>query len=987
MGKKLLSLCMALALCLGLLPVTALAAAEGAPSQLYVGNQQVSSGNDITYWSTDTSGGLVSASESDSWNVKYDPVTVTLTLRGATIQGGTNTGPASFGSGIYAQCSIGQSVTLTIKLIGENTITGYYGIYVNAEMSDNSYGTDASLTITGENNGSLKVSGSYHGIYVKSGTGDASLNINDASVVASSSSSDSGYAGVYVQSSVRATSSPQLSLKVNGGSLTTSGTGNSDGILFSVGQSQATGATTSLTVSDNAIVRANGGIKASRVDEPTPSGTGIVFDGKEGTVYGDVILDESLTINQGETLTVPSGAELNCNGKLTNNGTINVESGGNLEGEPTSGTGTVVSAPKITTESLDSGTVGAAYSQALQADNAPTLWSITSGSLPDGLNLSGSTISGTPTTAGTSTFTVKAENSAGSDSKEYTLTIQSATVPVTGVKLNTETLELFTSNTATLTATVQPGNATNKNVTWSSNNAEVATVEGGTVTAVGAGETTITVQTQDGNHTATCTVKVTQSAYSISADTTALNFGSVYTGYAQPAAQTVTVENTGNQTLTLTQPASTGSFEVGSLSKSELTAGEKATFTVQPKAGLAVGTYSENITVSGTGGATVTITASFTVKQYSSGGGTPTKTPSQQAVDKIESAKDGSTVEIKLSTGSTKLDKEVFEELAGRDVTLEISLPGGVSWTVNGQDIPENTDLTDLDLGVTLDASTIPVSVVNTITGAVDTIQISLKHDGEFGFTMTLSAPLGKTNAGYWANLYWYNERTEELEFQQAARIARDGTAEFALDHASDYAIVIDDRSHEPVDLPFNDVAEGYWAYDAIQYVYGEGLMAGTSGSTFNPEGTTTRGQIVTILWRLSGSPVVNYLMDFDDVDPAAYYAEAIRWATSEGIAGGYGGGLFGPDDPITREQLAVMLHRYAQHEGFDVSIGEDTNILSYADAFDVSEYAVSALQWACGAGIISGTGDGSTLTPQGEATRAQAATVLMRFCNMYGNP
>lgn len=152
---------------------------------------------------------------------------------------------------------------------------------------------------------------------------------------------------------------------------------------------------------------------------------------------------------------------------------------------------------------------------------------------------------------------------------------------------------------------------------------------------------------------------------------------------------------------------------------------------------------------------------------------------------------------------------------------------------------------------------------------------------------MTLSAPLGRDNADYWANLYWYNERTEELEFQQAARIARDGTAEFTLDHASDYAIVIDDRSHEPVDLPFNDVPEGYWAYDAIQYVYGEGLMAGTSGSTFSPEGTTTRGQIVTILWRLSGSPVVNYLMDFDDVDPAAYYAEAIRWATSEGIAGG----------------------------------------------------------------------------------------------------
>ena len=988
MGKKVFSLCMALALCLGLLPATALA--EGtAPQTLYVGSTTITAG----YWKSSDGGTTwTNAQQSDSPSgdsyIHYNGQG-TLELHNATIQGGSNTGSAPYGSGIYALCSQGQPVALTIKLIGENTITGYYGIYVNAEISADSNGTDASLTITSENNGSLEVSGSNYGIFVKSGTGNASLNIEKATVT---SSTDGEYAGVNVQSSANATGSPNISLSVNGGSLTASGTGNSDGILFYVGHSQATGATTSLTITDHAIVDArNGGISASRTLEtlptPTPTGnnsSGIVFDDKNGTVYGNVELQEDLEIGEGETLTIPSGAELNCNGKLTNNGTINVESGGNLEGEPTSGTGTVVSAPKITTESLDSGTVGAAYSQALQADNAPTLWSITSGSLPDGLNLSGSTISGTPTTAGTSTFTVKAENSAGSDSKEYTLTIQSATVPVTGVKLNTETLELFTSNTATLTATVQPGNATNKNVTWSSNNAEVATVEGGTVTAVGAGETTITVQTQDGNHTATCTVKVTQSAYSISADTTALNFGSVYTGYAQPAAQTVTVENTGNQTLTLTQPASTGSFEVGSLSKSELTAGEKATFTVQPKAGLAVGTYSENITVTGTNIAPLSITASFTVKQYSSGGGTPTKTPSQQATDKIESAKEGSTVEITLRTGQTKLDKEVFEELAGRDVTLEISLTGGVTWSVNGQDIPENADLTDLDLGVTLDTSTIPVSVVNTITGAVDTIQISLKHDGEFGFTMTLSAPLGKTNAGYWANLYWYNERTEELEFQQAARIARDGMAEFALDHASDYAIVIDDRSHEPVDLPFNDVPEGYWAYDAIQYVYGEGLMAGTSGSTFNPEGTTTRGQIVTILWRLSGSPVVNYLMDFDDVDPAAYYAEAIRWATSEGIAGGYGGGVFGPDDPITREQLAVMLHRYAQHEGYDVSIGEDTNILSYADAFDVSEYAVSALQWACGAGIISGTGDGSTLTPQGEATRAQAAVMLQRFCEKY---
>ena len=308
-----------------LLPVTALAAGEDKPGTLWVGQTQITADG---YWKTNPDGTLTTeGANKDNYNVYYDG-NGTLTLNGATIQGGTSTGSVPYGAGIYAQCSNGQSVTLTIKLIGENTITGYYGIYVNAEISADSNGTDASLTITGENNGSLEVSGSNHGIFVKSGTGNASLNIEKATVT---SSTNGGYAaGVYVQSGVNATGSPNISLSVNGGSLTASGTGNSDGILFYVGQSQATGATTSLTITDHAIVDArNGGISASRISEtlptPTPTGdnsSGIVFDGTEGTVYGDVTLDESLTINQGETLTVPDGSSLNCNDNLTNNGRI-----------------------------------------------------------------------------------------------------------------------------------------------------------------------------------------------------------------------------------------------------------------------------------------------------------------------------------------------------------------------------------------------------------------------------------------------------------------------------------------------------------------------------------------------------------------------------------------------------------------------------------------------------------------------------------------
>ena len=355
MGKKLFSLCMALVLCLVLLPTTALAA---APQTLYVGDYQITNGSAITYLKAgSTAGSLVAGSEND-WTVKYEPSIATLTLNGAKIQGGTSTGSVPYGAGIYAQCKDSESVSLTIELIGNNTITGYYGIYVNAEISENSNGTDASLTITGENNVSLEVSGSFYGIFVKSGTGNASVTIENASVDAKTTQTNSGYAGVCVQSGASSKDSPNLSLAVNGGSLTTSGSASGDGIQFVVGAHVATRATTSLTVTDNAIVDArNGGISASRTSvtlpTPTPTGnnsSGIVFNDKSGTVYGKVELQEDITIDEGESLTIPNGSSLNGNGKLTNKGTIIVEKGGNLTGDPG---GKVVYAPAITNHPQD----------------------------------------------------------------------------------------------------------------------------------------------------------------------------------------------------------------------------------------------------------------------------------------------------------------------------------------------------------------------------------------------------------------------------------------------------------------------------------------------------------------------------------------------------------------------------------------------------------------------------------------------------------
>ena len=954
MKNRFLSLLCVLALCLGLLPVTALAAEE---IKLFIGGQQITESG--CYANQNGTWTKVEGTGPSSGQFYYDAATFTLTLNQAEI---THDQTVKVAEGYTYEGSViafSQTADVSLKIVvsqGTSTITGTGGIRVESTTGN------ASLSIKGSGSLDVEPKGSNSGITLCSSK-NTNLDIDGADVTASSPAQY----GVYLISSTDTTSTSTIT--VNNGSLTTGGNGNVGIYYYWSGTSNA--GTSSLTVSGNAVVDTrNSKILTNKAETGVQVGAGsdgnggIVFNGKSGTVYGKVELQDDLTINEGETLTVGKDASLTVPGgkTLTNDGTVTTEEGGTLTGNITN------APPKITTTTpLPDSTVGTVYNQQLAAENTPTQWSVTNGTLPAGLTLNGNTISGTPTTANTYKFTVTATNNSGSDSKEYTLTINPAPVLVTGISLNNSNLSLYTGKTATLTATVTPENATNKAVTWKSSDDTIATVDNnGKVTAVKEGTATITVTTEDGNKTATCAVTVAAATVPVTGVTLNKTSTSLYVGDTETLTATVEPSDATNKTVTWTS----SNPSVATVENGVVTA-------------LARGTAVITATTAD-GGKTASCTV--TVSRYSSGGGSSSSSTSlsDRAIDDIQDARPGDTVEITLRPGRTTLEREVFEELAGQDITLEIDAGDGVLWTVNGLDIPEDTRLHDLDLDVDLGDSDIPVRVLNAVTGEISTVQLSLAHDGQFGFTMTLSAPLGRDNADYWANLYWYNERTEELEFQQAARIANDGTAEFALDHASDYAIVIDDRSHEPVDLPFNDVPEGYWAYDAIQYVYGEGLMAGTSGSTFSPEGTTTRGQIVTILWRLSGSPVVNYLMDFDDVDPAAYYAEAIRWATSEGIAGGYGGGVFGPDDPITREQLAVMLHRYAQHEGYDVSIGENTNILSYADAFTVSEYAVAALQWACGAGIISGTGDGSTLTPQGEATRAQAATVLMRFCEEY---
>ena len=847
--------------------------------KLFIGGQQITESG--CYANQNGTWTKVGGTGPSSGQFYYDAATATLTLNGATIQGGTSTGSVPYGAGIYAQCSNGQSVTLTIKLIGENTITGYYGIYVNAEISENSNGTDASLTITGENNVSLEVSGSFYGIFVKSGTGNASVTIENASVDAKTTQTNSGYAGVCVQSGASSKDSPNLSLAVNGGSLTASGTGNSDGIQFVVGSHQATGATTSLSVTNNAIVDArNGGISASRTSvtlpTPTPTGnnsSGIVFDDKNGTVYGNVTLQEDLNIGEGENLTIGKDASLTIpDGKtLTNNGTILV-SGGTLSGGTTLTTPNITEQPtgqtvtagetaefsvtasadngeltyqwqqstdsgsswaniesatsaKYTTEATTTSMSGYQYRCVVKSASgvgvisqaatltvnkgvSPTSYSISANVAPAGAGTVKVNGSGTSTTVeANSNVTLTATANEGyrftgwtssgdgtfgnASSAETTFTMPAGNVTVTaqfakvvtGVKLDKEALGLRTGGSATLTATVQPSDATNQNVTWQSDNANVATVQNGTVTAVGAGETTITVQTQDGNYTATCKVTVTQRSS-----------GSSNT----PVEYNLRFDTNGGDAMS----------------------------TIVKQANTAID------------------------------------------LDKYVPTRDGYKF---------------------------------VGWYA------------DEDLTKPIDEITLTQSTT----------------------------------------IYAKWEKIEEEEQEETTE-------------------------QEETAVSFTDVRERDWFYKAVSYAVEHGLMSGMGDGTFSPNTPLQREMFATVLWNLEGNPAPKDVAPFLDVTSDKYYADAIAWTSENGIVAGFGD-TFGAGVPITREQFAVMLHNYARYKGYDTTQG-GMAVREFSDYENISDYARPAMAWAVNAGIMGGMDDG-TLMPQGKATRAEAATMLMNFC------
>mgnify|MGYP005856101525 CR=1 FL=1 len=486
---------------------------------------------------------------------------------------------------------------------------------------------------------------------------------------------------------------------------------------------------------------------------------------------------------------------------------------------------------------------------------------------------------------------------------------------------------------------------------------------------IGAKDIYVVVKDDAGNVSAPLKMKIPAyiaPSYGISASPAKLNFGSKTVGYIEaPSAQTVTLTNTGNQDVTITLPNSTNYIIISEKGFANDTAiiapNGTAVFTVQPITGLGVGNYDETISiVSSNNNISTSVALSFEVN------------PKQYLV-----IVDGSYAQ---TTGAGSY---------AEDATVTIDAGTRSGYTFDGWTSEDG--VTFANAGSVQTTFTMPDKDV-TVTANWKKKSSGGSSSSKDYFTITASARAGGSISPYGSvrvregrdktftitpdsGYYIFNVLVDGKSIGAVTSYTFDDVQK---KHTIE-AVFARDNQDIGIDNPFTDIHPDDWFYDAISYVVENGLMSGMGDSIFSPNSPLTREMLTVILWNLEGNPTPKDVAPFLDVTSDKYYAEAIAWANENGIVAGYGD-TFGVGDSITREQFAVMLHNYAQYQGYDVSVGEDTNILSYADAFDISNYAYPAMQWACGAGIINGMDDG-TLMPQGKATRAETATMLMNFC------
>ena len=251
-----------------------------------------------------------------------------------------------------------------------------------------------------------------------------------------------------------------------------------------------------------------------------------------------------------------------------------------------------------------------------------------------------------------------------------------------------------------------------------------------------------------------------------------------------------------------------------------------------------------------------------------------------------------------------------------------------------------------------------------------------IENNGCKGMRIAYKAYNIETTYSYYRDYYYFltDNYKVELSFGSDKASFIDSQEEKSIVNS----LKIKDTVSKSRGIPFTDVASDSWYIDAVKYVYNNDMIKGINDYTYSPNANLTRGMLVTVLWRMEGNPKAS-TNQFTDVKSSQYYYNAVNWAASKKIVNGYGNGKFGPNDNITREQLAVMLKNYAQYKKKNVSARAD--LTKFTDNKKITSTLKDGVSWAVAKNIISGKSNGTKVDPQGKATRAEAAAMLRSYC------
>ncbi len=996
--RKWLSVCIALVLCLLLLPATALAAGEA--TTVYVGGKTLTGSADSpAYATTDATTGTVTTNgaTAENYNIKWDGST--LTLRNATIEQAKEYGNSHESMAIYL-----ASGNMNLALVGENTVDALGG--GSAASCGINLGS-GSLSISGEDGASLTVyggpteHGNSCGIYA-----NGTITIDSGTVTATGESASAASYGIYARGAIT----------INGGDVTATA-GDAGGNSYGI---HTAASSTSITV--------NGGTVTATSGEAEGDSCGIFAESQTGASDGS-----SVTIKSG-TVTATAGDAVgggwySCG--IRAEGTITVKDGTvNVKGGNAAGTGnqkyssglfanvniTVNDGTVIATGGEATGTVTQRYSTGLYAYRDITINSgtvtATAGNAvgtgtysysfglcaKDNIIINSGTVTATAGNAGSGT------NNYSSGFFAYdNLTISGG--DVTGIGGTGEMSwgiacnDILTITGSTVVGKGGPLAGANIQYSGGINGMGEVKISGGTVTGTGGdteagdsfgictGDTTsynvVTVSIKNATVTATGGTAKNGDSSGISATNTkayvkvtiedatvTATGGSAGTGSYGIRAETTNAGKSADVTInghSVVRLNTTGDHAetihgttVNRNSGIVFENGEGTvygTVTLQEDLTVAAGetlTIPEDATLTIPDGTTLTNSGTITNKGTITNNGILTIAQGGTLTGEVTGNPVVYTVTVQTD-GKGSASASATTAAAGTTVTLTAKPDSG--YRLARWEVVEG-DVTITGNRFIMPAENVTVrAVFSPVVNIPDTHEIELIV-GEGG-----EAKLSLTNASEGSTITVTATPDEgfELDYITVDGERIDGTTFTMPEHDVTVRVYFTDGS---ATLPFTDVSTGAWYLDAVSYVYANGLMDGTSDTTFEPDANMTRAMVWAILARVDGETVTG----------ANWTETAREWAMANDVSDGENASGY-----VTREQLAAMLWRYAGGKGYDVSIGEDTNILSYADFADLSEYAIPAMQWACGAGIITGVTD-ATLVPHGTATRAQCAAMLMRF-------